>query len=501
MGRRFDRERLKQMGSEQELSDVEVFEDNIQYLRAMGTACREMIAKADYVVSNPDSEGFEPLAKEVRDGMETIGSIKKKSEESSGELFPSTELFEELELSPEEETIVNLLYSSRGVGIDPLEPSVKGEVLIALVNMIHGTPIEEGRKLLNESSRLLDKGIIINKDKRRYEKYLHPRSHRSRGSHYTEGMFFNIGERIVDMMLGEKFRDEEDDFKPPGSRHERPERSSKLVRKAETEFSLGDVVLKESLEDDIQGVMTQIREKEKLYQDWNLGKIAGIGKGINILFTGPSGTGKTLTAKVLGKELDMEVYIAEFNKLINCYYGETEKNVDSLFKILEEEETILLVDEADGILTRRTTAHGSVDSTENRIVNIFLQKMEEHSGVIILSSNLARGMDKALERRIALKVMFPKPDVDARKKIWDLHIPEETPIADDVSLEELAREYEFTGGQIKNAVLNAARKALTSGSEEIQMSHFIHACKNENKGAETMDYTLEDDKGKPKGYQ
>ena len=497
--RQADREKLKLMGSEDSIDDLELFQDNSQYLRALGIVGRELIEKGNYLMSRPTREGFDSFSQDIRNRMESLENLRKKSEETIGEPFTSTQVLGDIELSPQEETVVKLLYSARSVGIDTLEPAVKGEVLIALLNVLHGTPIEEGRILLGENSPLCEKNMIDHRNPRSKDRFIPRGRRRSYGGQSTEGTYFEISETVVDMMLGAAVLDEEDMETRRRGRHRRPDRGSEQVRKAELSFSMEDVVLKDSVRREIQGLMTQIKEKDKLYREWNLKKIAGT--GINILFAGPSGTGKTLTAKALGKELGMEVYIVEFNQLINCYYGETEKNVESLFDVVEKEDVILLVDEADGILAHRGTRGSCVDSTENRIVNIFLQKMEEHSGVMILTSNLARGMDKALERRMALKVMFPKPEADARERIWNIHIPEEMPLADEVDLKALAKDYEFTGGQIRNTVLNAARQALALGKEEVTHSDFIHACKTECEGGKTMDYTIEDDdKSRPDGY-
>ncbi len=497
--RQADREKLKLMGSEGPTDDLELYQDNGHYLRALGSVGRELIEKANYLMSRPTREGFHSFSEDIRNRMGSLEDMRKKSEKTLGEPFTSTSVLEDFKISQQEETIVKLLYSARGVGIDTLEPAVKGEVLIALLNVLHGTPIEEGRILLSENSTLSQKNMIVSRSSRSVDRFIPRNMHRRHTGRSTEGTYFEINEDLVDMMLGAVIMDEDELETKHRGRPRRHDRGSEQVRKADLSFSMTDVVLKDSVRRDIQALMTQIKEKDKLYREWNLKKIAGT--GINILFAGPSGTGKTLTAKALGKELGMEVYIVEFDHLINCYYGETEKNVESLFDIVEREDVILLVDEADGILAHRGNRGSGVDSTENRIVNIFLQKMEEHSGVLILTSNLARGMDRALERRMAMKVMFPRPEADARLNIWKVHIPEELPLADDVDLKELAREYEFTGGQIRNAVLNAARQALALGKEEVTHSDFVRACKTECDGGKTMDYTMEDDDiSKPDGY-
>lgn len=505
--RKIDHEKLVQIGLEREESESECHEDNIQYLREMARVFRKMIRKIEYAVSHPSSEGFEPFAQEIRDSFEAVESKREKSEEILGEKFASTIMMEKVALSKEEQTILKLLYATRNVGIEPLEPGVKGEVLIALLNILHGTKIEKARNILHSEQKL----SVFS--------YIHPSMLRNRDddrsgamgclriSHFIEGKSYEISERGIDVLLGilthedissfEESREdrcfEEVDNYFNGRMHLRGEKRSRSVRKVETPFPLSDVVLADGLRDEIKVVMTHIQQKEKIYDEWNLGKLVGTGKGINILFTGPPGTGKTLTAKALGNELGMEVYMLEFNKLINCYYGETEKNVDALFQIFEEENRILLVDEADGILNQRGASITTTDATENRIVNIILQKLEEHSGVVIFTSNLASGMDKALERRFALKVVFSQPKKEERKKIWDIHIPKELPLANDVDLDELASMFKFSGGKIKNSVLNAARRALTMARDEVNRSDFIHACKIECKGGEAMEYNLKDE--------
>lgn len=502
-----DREKLIQMGLEQNPDVEDIYQDNIQYLRDLGTTCRKIIRRIEFLKENPGTEELEVFADEIREDYFAVEAMRKRSEEANGEKFVTTQQMEILDLSPEEETVIKFLYSARGVGIAPLEPGIKGEVLMLLLNILYGLPVERGRKLLHKDEKLSSERCIYPEYQRLFlEGGKKAYSRETRISSFIEGQQYEINEILVDILSeakpSGKYMVKREDV---GNIHDEREyaqyqRYNKLVRQVNTDVSLSDVVLEDGLREEIQGVMTHIKHWDKIYDDWDLGRVVGTGKGINVLFTGPPGTGKTLTAKALGRELGMDVFIVGFDQLINCYYGETEKNVDALFKVLEKRDTLLLIDEADAILYRRRTSSHSVSNTENRVINIFLQRLEEHSGVMIFTSNLAKDMDRALERRMSLKVIFPEPKTKERKDIWKMHIPDKMPIADDVDLDELASTFKFSGGKIKNAVVNAAKRALTHGREVVTHADFVNACKAESKGHEVMEYSLEKDEVCPEGY-
>jgi len=269
-----------------------------------------------------------------------------------------------------------------------------------------------------------------------------------------------------------------------------------------TDITLSDVVLPDEIKESVGAIMTEKKYEEKFYDEWDMQSVVGNRRGLNVLFSGPPGTGKTMTAKALSNHLDQELYIIRFEELVNVWYGQTEKNVKKLFEKLDENGGIILLDEADAILKKRSSNRGGTNATENRIVNIFLQGMEDHSGIVVMTTNLAVNMDGALNRRIDIKVEFPVPDAEARERIWMYHLPDKLPLGDDVDLKELAERYEFTGGSIRNAAFNAARNALHAERDVVTKEDFKAAIMKEKEGEKAMKYSLQDDGDEMlKGYK
>ncbi len=179
------------------------------------------------------------------------------------------------------------------------------------------------------------------------------------------------------------------------------------------------------------------------------------GRSITLLFLGPPGTGKTLSAYALAGTLDLKVMEASIPDLMNCYVGETDKNIRDIFRKAEENDALLLFDEADALVSTRGSVSHAVDRHLNAEVNVFLQELERFSGIVVLTTNLGINLDPALRRRIKLKIKYGRPDIEMRGDLWEKLIPGEVRLGKDVDLDHMAKTYDFTGGQIKNAVENA----------------------------------------------
>ncbi len=229
---------------------------------------------------------------------------------------------------------------------------------------------------------------------------------------------------------------------------------------------LDDVVLDEETKNLIRRAITQIKAEKIIFEEWGMKKLVGYGKGLLMLFYGPPGTGKTMTAEAIAGELGMNVAYVRVDRLISAYVGETEKNIYELFREIDRQKTLLLIDEADSLLYTRESAHRS---WEMREVNTLLQAIERYDGIAILTTNNEIMLDKALERRLSFKIEFKVPSKELRKKIWERFLySAKLPLSEDIDLERLSR-YELTGGHIKNVVLNAAREAahaLIEGQKE-----------------------------------
>jgi len=202
--------------------------------------------------------------------------------------------------------------------------------------------------------------------------------------------------------------------------------------------------------------------RERLQQA--VGPVLGrqLNAGVRALFSGPSGTGKTLAAKLLASQLQMDIYRLDLSTVVNKYIGETEKSLSQIFSRAEELDVILLLDEGDALLTQRTNVQTSNDRYANLETNYLLQRLESFEGILIVTTNAGDRIDTAFQRRMDVVVNFRAPEAAERWAIWQLHLAE-TSVVDASRLRELAVRCALTGGQIRNAVLHASVLALSNG--------------------------------------
>jgi len=253
---------------------------------------------------------------------------------------------------------------------------------------------------------------------------------------------------------------------------------STFARKIEPNYAWDDIVLPEDIKKHLKEVSGFIKHKGVVYSDWGFDKKLSLGKGLNVLFSGPSGTGKTMAAEVIARHTELDLYKIDLSCVISKYIGETEKNLSNIFKEAESSNAILLFDEADALFGKRSEVRDSHDRYANIEINYLLQKMEEYEGVTILATNLRQNMDEAFVRRLHIIVDFPFPDEESRLNIWETVFPKEAPIGSDVDFSILAREVKLSGGHIKNIALTAALYAAEEGGA-IRMIHIVHAVKRE----------------------
>jgi SpoVK/Ycf46/Vps4 family AAA+-type ATPase len=228
----------------------------------------------------------------------------------------------------------------------------------------------------------------------------------------------------------------------------------------------------------LRNIAAWMKHRRLVHQDWGFGAKLSRGKGLNVLFTGPSGTGKTMAAEVLAGELSLDLYQIDLSSVVSKYIGETEKNLSAIFQEAEQSQALLFFDEADALFGKRTEVKDAHDRYANIEVNYLLQRVEQYEGVVILATNLQQNLDDAFLRRMQEVLEFPFPDDSLREQIWRCHFPKNAPCEKDIDFSFLAQKFKMTGGNIKNIVLGAAFMAAQE-SKPISMSHLIVATKCE----------------------
>lgn len=207
----------------------------------------------------------------------------------------------------------------------------------------------------------------------------------------------------------------------------------------------------------IHELLDACRQRQRVLGEWGFGRRLSTGRGIVALFCGEAGTGKTLTAEILAGELRQPLRRVSIPKVVSKWVGETEKNIRAIFAGARADHAILLFDEADSLFTTRVRVEDSQSHYQNMEVNNLLQEVERYDGIVLLTTNLETNIDDAFQRRILFKVDFPNPDEEQRQRLWRSLIPSTTPVEDDpLDFQALAEYFELTGGQIKNAILQAA---------------------------------------------
>ncbi len=244
-----------------------------------------------------------------------------------------------------------------------------------------------------------------------------------------------------------------------------------------TELNWTDLVLQEKTLDEIKEIEIWLKYNEKLLNDWKMqGKIK---PGFRILFHGPPGTGKTMTACLLGKYTGRDVFRIDLSMVVSKYIGETEKNLSKLFDKAANKDWILFFDEADSIFGKRTNVRDAHDKYANQEVSYLLQRIESHAGLVILASNMKSNIDTSFTRRFNTIIEFENPGMEERKRLWQNYIPESIKIDDDISIKEIARKYEITGANIVNVIQYAGLQTLKNNSETISYKHLISGIQKE----------------------
>jgi AAA+ superfamily predicted ATPase len=238
-----------------------------------------------------------------------------------------------------------------------------------------------------------------------------------------------------------------------------------------------DLVLPSDSMAQLHELCSTVRGRAIVLDRWRFGDKFTGGTGTTALFAGPSGTGKTMAAGVIARELGFPLFRIDLARVVSKWIGETEKNLDRVFKAAEDSNAVLFLDEADALLGKRSEIRDSHDRYANLEISYLLQKMEIYDGLAILATNMPQLIDEAFMRRLSFTVLFPLPEEADRRRIWRALWPAELPRREDVDLDRLAR-FRLPGGNIRNVLLAAAYLAAAEGSV-VRMQHLLHGVRRE----------------------
>jgi len=249
-----------------------------------------------------------------------------------------------------------------------------------------------------------------------------------------------------------------------------------LAQRIEAVASWEELVLPPEQLELLRALSAQVRQRARVYEQWGFSQRGSRGLGISALFSGVSGTGKTMAAEVLARDLQLDLYRIDLSQVVSKYIGETEKNLRRIFDAAEEGGALLLFDEADALFGKRSEVKDSHDRYANLEVSYLLQRMEAYRGLAILTTNLRSALDTAFLRRLRFIVEFPFPDQQQRAEIWRRVFPPSTP-TENLEPEKLAR-LSVAGGVIRSIALNAAFLAADQRTP-VRMGHLAQAARAE----------------------
>lgn len=245
----------------------------------------------------------------------------------------------------------------------------------------------------------------------------------------------------------------------------------------ETGMSWDDLVLSPATLRQIREIESWVRHQDTFFEKWGMGK--KVKPGYRVLFHGPSGTGKTLTATLLGKTTGKDVFKIDLSMVVSKYIGETEKNLARLFDKAQNKDWILFFDEADALFGKRTGIRDAHDKYANQEVSYLLQRIESYPGLVILASNFKSNIDDAFLRRFQAMVFFPMPKPEERLTLWEKAFPKEIGLDSAIDFQAIANRYELSGAGIMNIVQYCCIVALEIGADSVSLENLLNGIRNE----------------------
>jgi SpoVK/Ycf46/Vps4 family AAA+-type ATPase len=255
-------------------------------------------------------------------------------------------------------------------------------------------------------------------------------------------------------------------------------RLANLARRIVPHYGWDDIVLPPDRHQQLTDIFNAAKFGTCVYSDWGFGEKLSLGKGLSVLFSGSSGTGKTMAAEIIAGALGLDLYRIDLSLIVSKFIGETEKNLARIFAEAETANAILFFDEADALFGKRSEVRDAHDRYANLEISYLLQRMEAYEGIAILATNLGKNLDEAFLRRLHFIVDFPLPDAALRREIWGRIFPARLPRAPDIDFDLMARRFEFAGGNIKNVALAAAFTAAANGGV-VRLEELLGAARRE----------------------